>query len=319
MVKNTVAKKDFIFLRIISKFKRQGIKDLIKATVITILQIVYRSSFFRIFINQNTTRKIVFVVNCGYLPNYHNPKTLNEKLLIKKIYHPHKLSHIVTDKWRVRDYVKEKGLEYILNEVYHITENPPSIPFNKLPNEFVIKSNYSGSSEQVILIYEKSQLNYEKIIKTCDNWMNINEINNRQHSDPIVSKIKSLIIVEKLLKERNFNFPLDYKYYIFGRRIQFIEVIQGRFQNGPYATIYNSDWMRSNFTHGHPSGEDINKPKNLAEMNEIALLLSSDFRFARVDLYNLDGRKIIFGEITLNPGILPFKPREYDEVFGELF
>ena len=302
--------------RIFNKFKRQGIMGSIKATLITILRFVYRSSFFRIFINPTLTRKIIFAVICGYFPNYHNPKTLNEKLYIAKTSHPHELSHIVTDKWHVREYVKEKGFKHILNEVHYITDSPPSIPFNKLPNEFVIKSNYSGSSEQVILVSDRSRLNYRKIIKTCENWLHINSINSRQHSDPIVSKIKPLIIVEKLLKESKFKFPLDFKYYIFGRQIQFIEVIQGRFSGGTYATIYDKDWNRLDFTHGHPAGKNINKPINLVEMNEIALKLSSDFTFARIDLYNLDGKKIFFGEITINPGILPFSPRKYDEVFG---
>lgn len=44
----------------------------------------------------------------------------------------------------------------------------------------------------------------------------------------------------------------------------------------------------------------IPMPKNLDKMLEIAKVLSKDFVFARIDLYNINGQ-IYFGEITLSP------------------
>ena len=62
---------------------------------------------------------------------------------------------------------------------------------------------------------------------------------------------------------------------------------------------------------------NIPKPENLKKMLEIAKKLSEDFVFARIDLYNIQG-KIYFGEITLSPnsGFDPDITVETDLMFG---
>jgi hypothetical protein len=54
-------------------------------------------------------------------------------------------------------------------------------------------------------------------------------------------------------------------------------------------------------------------------MLEIVKLLSKDFPFVRVDLYNVDGN-IFFGELTFYPwsGYVKFTPSEFDEQLGAL-
>ena len=65
--------------------------------------------------------------------------------------------------------------------------------------------------------------------------------------------------------------------------------------------------------------EDYKKPENLSRMIEIARILSQDFPFVRVDLYNIHG-KIYFGELTFYPwsGYVKFNPFEFDEKLGQL-
>ena len=62
------------------------------------------------------------------------------------------------------------------------------------------------------------------------------------------------------------------------------------------------------------------QPPNYAEMLEVARRLAADFAFARIDLYNVDGR-IYFGEITHNPGggLVRLRPRAFDRALGELW
>lgn len=50
---------------------------------------------------------------------------------------------------------------------------------------------------------------------------------------------------------------------------------------------------------GH-NDNDIPKPKNLNKMIEYAEILSRDFKFVRVDLYDT-GDKVFFGELTFTP------------------
>lgn len=56
----------------------------------------------------------------------------------------------------------------------------------------------------------------------------------------------------------------------------------------------------------------------MKEMRELAEILSSELPYARIDLYDCDG-KIYFGEITLHPanGMDNFIPDEYDDVLGD--
>ena len=42
------------------------------------------------------------------------------------------------------------------------------------------------------------------------------------------------------------------------------------------------------------------KPKNLEFMKRMAEILSADFEYVRVDMYEIDG-KVLFGELTFTP------------------
>lgn len=61
------------------------------------------------------------------------------------------------------------------------------------------------------------------------------------------------------------------------------------------------------------------KPINLEKMIEIAERLSSDFKYVRVDLYNIQG-KIWFGEMTFTPAsgiLLDMKPTDWNKALGD--
>ena len=46
--------------------------------------------------------------------------------------------------------------------------------------------------------------------------------------------------------------------------------------------------------------ETLEKPEHLEQMMKIAKELSSDFKFVRVDLYDING-KVHFGKLTFSP------------------
>lgn len=68
-----------------------------------------------------------------------------------------------------------------------------------------------------------------------------------------------------------------------------------------------------------PEGFTLPKPEGIDAMFELAEKLSKGIPYARVDLYNLDGR-IYFGEITLFPasGYDYNRLPEADLLFGEM-
>jgi hypothetical protein len=84
--------------------------------------------------------------------------------------------------------------------------------------------------------------------------------------------------------------------------------------------FFDREWTLLEFTAQYPKGTGYEKPAGFIEMMTIAEALASEFRFARVDLYDVGGR-IVFGEITHFPdsGNSRFKPRAYDEWAGKFF
>ena len=65
--------------------------------------------------------------------NLKNPQTFNEKLMYLKLneYEDNELITKCADKYRVREYIKECGLENTLNDLIGVYNNADQIDFNK--------------------------------------------------------------------------------------------------------------------------------------------------------------------------------------------
>lgn len=61
-------------------------------------------------------------------------------------------------------------------------------------------------------------------------------------------------------------------------------------------------------------------PNSIMEMIKVGEILSNDFPYARIDLYDVGGR-IVFGEITFYPwsGYVKFTPDSFDMELGNCF
>ena len=84
----------------------------------------------------------------------------------------------------------------------------------------------------------------------------------------------------------------------FGGKVKRMYVDKGRFSTHT-RTIYdeNGKWLKGVEYAYKESNERIPMPDNVGEMIAIAEKLASEFPFARIDLYNING-KILFGEMT---------------------
>ena len=79
-----------------------------------------------------------------------NPKTYNEKLQWMKLYDDNSLKTILSDKYLVRNWIKEKVGEEYLIPLLGVYNNFDEINFKELPNQFVIKCNH-GSGYNIIV------------------------------------------------------------------------------------------------------------------------------------------------------------------------
>ena len=248
--------------------------------------------------------------------NFNSPQTWNEKIQVLKFSYKRskKQATTLTDKYLVKDYVKNIVGEQYLNKLYAVYNEVDDIDFNSLPNEFVIKLNH-GSGYNIIC-KDKLKLDVNIIKAKLKIWYKQNYYDCGLEWN--YKNIKPRIIIEKLLKDDKKGVLMDYKVHVFNGRPLYIQIDIDRHSNHKRC-FYNIRWEKQPFTLHYPYYEGkIEKPDNLDKMLDIATKLAGSYESLRIDLYNING-KIYFGEITFFPGngFEKFYPNKYDIVWGD--
>ncbi len=233
--------------------------------------------------------------------NLENPQTFNEKLMYLKLndYVNNNLITKCVDKYKVREYVIECGLEKILNELISVYNNSSEINFNELPNKFVLKCNHGAGFN--IICEDKSKLDIKKTKEKLDKWMKTEFW--KIYSEMQYRNVNKKIICEKFLESKDENSIEDYKIYCFNGKPLFCMVCVGRNLGIPTYYFMDKSWkiMKIN-----PAGKNapenlvITKPKSIDKMYEYAEILAKPFKFVRVDFYDYMNEPI-FGELTFTP------------------
>lgn len=132
-----------------------------------------------------------------------NPKTLNEKVLWLKLnnYINNPLVSKCADKYKVREYVKECGLEDILVKLYGVYKTADEIPWDSLPNQFVLKWNFGAGYN--IVCTNKAKMDKKTVISQMKKWGR--EKYWLPHSEMQYKKYPKLIICEELLNAKEGN------------------------------------------------------------------------------------------------------------------
>ena len=244
--------------------------------------------------------KLYFFMRLKRKLDIRNPVYFNDKMQWLKFNYRFPLQTIVSDKYLVRKYVAEKaGAEYLI-PIYGVWEHFNEIDFEKLPDSFVLKCNHDSGG--LAICTDKATFDIAKAEKKISRSLNDNFFYiGREYQYKF---IKPRIICEEFISD-NGKIPIDYKIYCFNGVPDVILVCKDRFQNESHRAQYyyfDHQWNFLRLNKGDEKINDpgINKPLHLEEMLEVARKLSQDFVFARIDLYNIDG-KIYFGEITLTP------------------
>ena len=257
--------------------------------------------------------------NTGNILNLEDPKTYNEKIQWMKVFDRDPRKTMLSDKYLVRDWVKDKiGEEYLipLLAVYRRAEE---IDFERLPRSFVLKANHGCGMNYIVR--DKTHENFEMIRQRARDWLETNYAYQfgyeLQYND-----INRKLIVEQYLENIDGDLP-DYKFWCFDGKCKFIELIIGRgSEEGPRFGFYNTFWDLQPFSTGtYPKlKHSVEKPDSLEKMIEIAETLSEGFPHVRVDLYLLDNGIIKFGEMTFttSSGVCRWDPPEADLLIGNL-
>lgn len=237
-------------------------------------------------------------------PDFEHPKDINEKINWMKFYGDTTLWPLLADKYRVRAYVKDYGLEDILIPLIGKWDTVEDIDWDKLPQQFVMKCN-NGSGD-VVVCPDKKMLDKESTLqhfrKAFQTPYGI--LTGEEH----YKSIKPCIIAEELLdgstQPNKSQSLVDYKIWTFDGKPEFIVCYSNR-HNKYYCEIgvYDRNWdaypeyLRYS-SHYIPEHKTMPKPNCLDDMFHVASLLSNGHPQMRVDLYEVNGR-VYFGELTL--------------------
>lgn len=229
--------------------------------------------------------------------NWKNPQDLNEKINWLKFYSDTSQWTELADKYRVRQYVKEKGLEHILTKLYGVWEDANQIDFNALPKQFVLKTNHGCGT--VIIVNNKEDLDLQKTRKTLNEWLKLEF--GRDTAEPHYLGIKPVIIAEEFLQP-NSGELVDYKFFMADGKLQTVLLVSDRVIGESYKlSTYDENWHcvpeRLSGTHSKDNVKPLPKPQTFEQMKQISEILSKDFPQVRVDLYEVNGN-VYFGELT---------------------
>ncbi|MCH5172389.1 MAG: hypothetical protein J1F31_06155 [Erysipelotrichales bacterium] len=240
-----------------------------------------------------------------------------EKIQWRKLYDHNELYSMLSDKYLVRDWVKDKiGEEYLI-PLYGHWESFNEIDFSQLPNQFVLKTNNASQTNYIVL--EKNKINTKLLKRKFNFWLKM-DFSTFAGYEMQYTQIKPLIIAEQFIQQDNHTLD-DYKFLCFNGRVKYIWVDKDRYGNHKRA-MFDTNWKFQEWSQRYlldkSEGEKILPPKNLDKMIEIANTLASGFDHVRVDLYNING-KIYFGEMTFTngSGFEKIIPDKYDYILGD--
>ena len=245
-----------------------------------------------------------------------NPCTYSEKIFSFILSNRNPIYTKCADKVGVRDYLKSRieGVEEYFPKHFWTTNNIDSITLDMLPDKFVLKSNHA--SGHIIICNDKSKFDLANAKEIMRVWLLENHFycyGERHYKD-----IKPCVICEELLEDD----IVDYRIFCFGGNPYYIRVTKHdkRGRLGYAVGTYDISWNKLDLLTETDDVElEIDKPKHLDEMLELAAKMSQEFDFVRVDLYDTD-QKIYFAELTFTPngGMSKFRNMNWDKKLGDM-
>ncbi|HQL00300.1 MAG TPA: ATP-grasp fold amidoligase family protein [Smithellaceae bacterium] len=227
----------------------------------------------------------------------------------------------IQDKLKVKQYARERGVESA--EVYFVTDQPQTLPFDRLPENCFIKANH-GCGWNIACIdsrlyrfangnafirtdgtsaarkdIEKYSLTRAQCVDLCKKWLSLRYLANEWAYQDIEPKI----LVEEAFRQAGGGALRDYKIYVMDGIVKAICISGALFRiNHVDRLFFDRNWNLFRETQTKPLLDEAlyRRPDKLDEMIDAAERLGRGIDFIRADLYNTT-RGVRLGEITLYP------------------
>ena len=257
----------------------------------------------------------------GYKIDWRKPRNINEKMWWLACYGDTSLWPLCADKYRVREYVTDKGLSHLLVKMYGVWKDANDINFDSLPEKFILKCNHDSGT--AVVVDKSKPYCKDEIIEKLN--ASLSKKFGYSTGELFYNKIKPCIIAEEFLENPKCVFSdslVDYKVWCFDGKPFCTWTCHNRTNESTYVNIYDNDWNvhpeYSIFTDHYRDGKGVvPKPATFDEMMSSAAILSKGFPEVRVDFYEVDG-KLYFGELTFMTyfGQIDFYTPEFLQLLG---
>ena len=267
--------------------------------------------------------KLLYRLKFGKKLNLENPKTFQEKLQWLKLYNKNHNYTQMVDKYEVKSYMSALiGEQYIIPTL-GVWDKPEDIDWDKLPQQFVLKTTHGGGNGGVVVCQDKSKLSIKQAVAKLQQSMK-QDIYKIYREWPY-KNVKKRIIAEAYMSDNSeFNKGdlTDYKFYCFNGNAYKVMVCTDRNIGKPKFYSFDKDWnllRHNNMGKAAPIDFSLPKPDGMDEMFRLVEKIAANIPFARVDMYYVKGQ-IYFGEVTFypasgfDPNILP----EIDLLYGQM-
>ena len=237
--------------------------------------------------------------------NLRNPRSFTELVQWRKLFDRDPRMPSLADKLAVKQHVGSLlGPEWVLPTLWSGTvlpEIPPCAP------PFVVKARHGCNQTEFVL---DEDFDWDAIHARARKWMR--SAYGFWLDEWLYRGIPRGLLIEPYIG-RGRELPVDYKFYVFGGAVRFIQVHLGRSSNHRWMQ-FDRRWRRVSASTADP---DPAPPRSLAAMIAAAEKLGRGHDFLRVDFYEPAG-KPVFGEITFYPGsgLDPFDPVSLDKTIG---
>lgn len=257
-----------------------------------------------------------------YLFNYHfnckKPKSFNEWICFYKNNYHNELWEKCADKLGSKEFLKSLNLNEYIVKTYGIYKNSKEIDLDRLPNNFVLKTNHDCGT---VFVCNKKTTNFKNVFQQLD--LSLNSNYSKNNNEWVYKNINPLIFAEELLyPAKGYDSLVDFK----------IQTINGKYAFGyarqcsngkDYYLLFDGDFSKKDCFYQSISNRyllNMKKPEHFEEMIKIAELIGRNFKEIRVDFY-ITNKGIKIGELTFftQSGHGVFTKNEYDYKYGAFF
>lgn len=254
-----------------------------------------------------TSVRLAYWWRHGRLPRLDAPALFTEHVQHRKLHDRDPRLPLLADKVAVKVFVAERiGADWIVPTLWQGRVLPARPVW---PTPFVVKSRHGCN--HVHIVHGDGHEDWARIRRDARQWM-------RSRYGTLLNEwlyrhIPRGLLVEPFIGEGR-SVPVDYKFYVFGGRAEYVQVHLGRGSRHRWV-VFDRSWRRLSVA---TADLDVPPPRALAAMVDAAERLGAGFDFVRVDLYDTAAGPR-FGEMTFYPGsgLDRFAPVALDSAMGD--